>query len=105
MTAGTVDKAGLVRILIEEADDAALMFYLAGSDGPHLLKDLLECIHDSDHLSAADLEYNINILRKLKSQAHVCAVTRACRRMMESNTVPIEAPRADTSTVSSSSLH
>jgi hypothetical protein len=105
MTAVTVDKEGLVRVLIEEANDAALMFYLARSNGPHLLKDLLECIHDSDHLSAADLEYNIQTLRKLKSQAYVCPVTRVCRRMMESTAVPVEAPLADPSTVSTSSLH
>jgi hypothetical protein len=105
MSAVAVDKNALVQVLLDEASDADLMFYLARADGLHALKDLLECIRDAEQLSIEDLWYNIGVVRKKKRDARMCPMNRVFRRLMGSDAVPVVESIASDNPRISSSLH
>jgi hypothetical protein len=100
MSAAAADRDALVQILLDEASDADLIFYLARSDGVHALKDLLECIRDAEQLSIEDLWYNIGVVRKKKRNAQMYPMNRVFRRLMGSDAVPVaESIASDTSSL------
>jgi hypothetical protein len=105
MSVPTVDDRALVQMLLDEASDAELIFYLARSDGPRALKDLLECIRDAEQLSIDDLWYNIGIVREKKREAQLCPMNRVFRRLMGSDAAPGVVSLASKDLRFGSSLH
>jgi hypothetical protein len=86
---GAIERRSLIKMLIDEASDVDLVCYLARSGGGAALRDLLECVCDAEALPIDDLLYNVDVLRRKKSEAYLCPMRRVFQRLMRSDAVPV----------------
>ena len=71
----------LIEALIREASDVDLICYLARTEGPSVVQDLLECIADAHALSEEDLFYNLQVVLQKKREASARPMAKAPHRL------------------------
>lgn len=81
MTSSNREKTLLIEALIREASDVDLICYLARTQGPAVVQDLLECIADAHALSEEDLFHNLQVVLKKKREASADPTAKALHRL------------------------
>jgi hypothetical protein len=76
------EKRILLKMLIAEAGDVDLICYLARTEGPEVVRDLLESIADAHALPAEDVLHSLRIVREKKMEASGHPVFAALHRLL-----------------------